>query len=216
MGMIVEQIMKKDIVKLTPEATIAEAIETMAEHHIRHIPIVAGNDRLAGIVTDRDIKDASPSIFQPGDNKEELKKPLKSIMKTDVITGHPLDFVEEISSIFYEHKIGCLPIIKHGKLVGIITETDLLHTFVQLTGANQPGSQIEVKVPNVAGMLSEVSDVFRKNKVNIASILVYPDSDERFKVLVFRVQTMNPMSLIAELDKEGYMVLWPNIPGISS
>jgi acetoin utilization protein AcuB len=92
----------------------------------------------------------------------------------------------------------------------------LLHTFVQLTGANQPGSQIEVKVPNVAGMLSEVSDVFRKNKVNIASVLVYPDKDERFKVLVFRVQTMNPMALIEELDKEGYTVLWPNIPGISS
>lgn len=214
--MIVEQIMKKDIVTLTPDATIAEAIKKMAEHRIRHIPIVAENDLLAGIVSDRDIKDASPSIFQLSENKETLNKPLKSIMKTDAITGHPLDFVEEISSIFYEHKIGCLPIIKHGKLVGIVTETDLLHTFVQLTGANQPGSQIEVKVPNVAGMLSEVSDVFRKSKVNIASVLVYPDKDERFKVLVFRVQTMNPMALIEDLNKEGYTVLWPNIPGISS
>ncbi|WHZ56859.1 acetoin utilization AcuB family protein [Metabacillus hrfriensis] len=214
--MIVEQIMKKDIVTLTPDATIAEAIKKMAEYRIRHIPIVAENDLLAGIVSDRDIKDASPSIFHLSENKEALNKPLKSIMKTDAITGHPLDFVEEISSIFYEHKIGCLPIIKHGKLVGIVTETDLLHTFVQLTGANQPGSQIEVKVPNVAGMLSEVSDVFRKSKVNIASVLVYPDKDERFKVLVFRVQTMNPMALIEELDKEGYTVLWPNIPGISS
>ncbi|MDR0138035.1 acetoin utilization AcuB family protein [Metabacillus idriensis] len=214
--MIVEQIMKKDIVTLTPDATIAEAIKKMAEHRIRHIPIVAENDLLAGIVSDRDIKDASPSIFQLSENKETLDKPLKSIMKTDAITGHPLDFVEEISSIFYEHKIGCLPIIKHGKLVGIVTETDLLHTFVQLTGANQPGSQIEVKVPNVAGMLSEVSDVFRKSKVNIASVLVYPDKDERFKVLVFRVQTMNPKALIDELNKEGYTVLWPNIPGISS
>ncbi|TDL76501.1 acetoin utilization AcuB family protein [Peribacillus frigoritolerans] len=214
--MIVEQIMKKDIVTLTPDATIAEAINKMAEHRIRHIPIVAENDLLAGIVSDRDIKDASPSIFQLSENKDTLNKPIKSIMKTDAITGHPLDFVEEISSIFYEHKIGCLPIIKHGKLVGIVTETDLLHTFVQLTGANQPGSQIEVKVPNVAGMLSEVSDVFRKSKVNIASVLVYPDKDERFKVLVFRVQTMNPMALIDELNKEGYTVLWPNIPGISS
>ncbi|WP_191555855.1 acetoin utilization AcuB family protein [Metabacillus idriensis] len=214
--MIVEQIMKKDIVTLTPDATIAEAIKKMAEHRIRHILIVAENDLLSGIVSDRDIKDASPSIFQLSENKETLNKPLKSIMKTDAITGHPLDFVEEISSIFYEHKIGCLPIIKHGKLVGVVTETDLLHTFVQLTGANQPGSQIEVKVPNVAGMLSEVSGVFRKSKVNIASVLVYPDKDERFKVLVFRVQTMNPMALIEELNKEGYTVLWPNIPGISS
>jgi acetoin utilization protein AcuB len=83
--MIVEQIMKKDIVTLTPDATIAEAIKKMAEHRIRHIPIVAENDLLAGIVSDRDIKDASPSIFQLSENKEALNKPLKSIMKTDAI-----------------------------------------------------------------------------------------------------------------------------------
>ncbi|MEK3807612.1 acetoin utilization AcuB family protein [Metabacillus sp. SLBN-84] len=214
--MIVEQIMNKNVVTLPPDATIAEAIEKMAEHRIRHILIVSGNDMLSGIVSDRDIKDASPSIFELTNDRETLDKPLKSIMKTDAITGHPLDFVEEISSIFYEHKIGCLPIIKHGKLVGIVTETDLLHTFVQLTGADQPGSQIEVKVPNVSGVLSEAAAVFSRHNVNISSVLVYPDQDERFKILVFRVQTMNPMPLIEELDKEGYTVLWPNVPGISS
>ncbi|MBD1380146.1 acetoin utilization AcuB family protein [Metabacillus arenae] len=214
--MIIEQIMQQDVVTLFPENTLEEAIKTMNSRHIRHLPIVSKDGLLAGILSDRDLKDASPSIFELKDRMNELKKPVSTIMKKDVITCHPLDFVEEISAVFYEHRIGCVPVIKHKKLVGIVTETDLLHTFVQLTGANQPGSQIEVKVQNKAGILSEVTAVFQKRKVNIASVLVYPDSNEQLKILVFRVQTMNPMGLITDLKKEGYKVLWPNFPEISS
>ncbi len=79
-----------------------------------------------------------------------------------MITAHPLDFVEEVAVIFYEHKIGCLPIVSDDKLVGIITGTNLLHTMVELTGANQPGSQIEIRVENRPGILYEVTSVFRK------------------------------------------------------
>ncbi len=56
-----------------------------------------------------------------------------------MITGHPLDFVEEVAALFYEHRISCLPILKEKKLVGIITETDLLYTLTQLTGAISQG-----------------------------------------------------------------------------
>ena len=58
-----------------------------------------------------------------------LEKPIETIMKTNVITGHPLDFVEEVAAVFYEHQISCLPIVKEHKLVGIITETDLITHF---------------------------------------------------------------------------------------
>ena len=137
-------------------------------------------------------------------------------MKTNVITGHPLDFVEEIGAIFYEHHISCLPIVKDHKLVGIITETDLLHTLVELTGAHQPGSQIEIKAPNRAGVLNEITTVFRNQKANILSVLIYPDKkDEKFKIVVFRVQTINPTNLIEDLKHAGYQVLWPNLPGIN-
>ncbi|MFY4774562.1 acetoin utilization AcuB family protein [Metabacillus sp. RGM 3146] len=214
--MIVEQIMAKNVRTLSPENTVEDAIDLLKKQRIRHIPILTKEGFLAGIVSDRDIKDASPSIFQLKDHMEELKRPLKDIMRKDVITGHPFDFAEEISSILTEHQISCLPILKHGKLVGIVTESDLLHTFVKLTGANQPGSQIEVKVPNVSGMLSEVSSVFQKRKVNISSVLVYPDADKQSKILVFRVQTMNPSGVISDLVNEGYTVLWPNVPGINT
>ncbi|MCM3599203.1 acetoin utilization AcuB family protein [Robertmurraya korlensis] len=215
--MIVEEIMKSDVSTLTSDSTIADAIQMMKTKRIRHLPVIDKSNQILGLVTDRDIKDATPSIFYSSEHRDVLQKPVKEIMRTNIITGHPLDFVEEISAVFYEHHISCVPIVKDQKLVGIVTETDLLHTLVQLTGAHQPGSQIEVKVPNRAGMLCEVTAVISKRKANLLSVLVYPDKkDENYKILVLRVQTMNPVTLITELKQAGYTVLWPNLPGITT
>lgn len=216
--MIVEEIMRTEVVTLTENDSIAKAIKLMNEKKIRHLPIIDENQRLIGLVTDRDIRDATPSIlFDTEKYKELLQNPLKMIMKTDIITGYPLDFVEEVSAILYEHRIGCIPILKEDKLVGIVTETDLLRTLVELTGAHQPGSQIEVKVPNKAGMLYEITTVIRNRKANIQSVLVYPDKkDEKYKIIVLRVQMMNPLSIIKDLQDAGHQVLWPNDPGQSS
>ena len=214
--MIVEQIMKTDVATLLPTNTIADAIYLMESRKIRHIPIINSEKHLVGLVTVAKIHEATPSIFHANEHPEDMKKPLAKIMEQNVITGHPLDFVEEVAGIFYEHKISCLPVINNRVLVGIITETDLLRTLVELTGAHQPGSQIEIKVPNLAGKLSEITTVIKFRKANILSVLVYPDkSDDQYKILVIRLQTMNPTALIQDLKQAGFKVLWPNLPGIS-
>lgn len=215
--MIVEEIMKTDVAVLFPADTIADAIRLMDKRKIRHIPIIDQDWHLQGLITVAKISEATPSIFHANEHPEDLKKPLETIMEKNVITGHPLDFVEETAGLFYEHKISCIPIIHDGKLVGIVTETDLLRTMVELTGAHQPGSQIEIKVPNLAGVLSDITTVIKKKNANILSVLVYPDKkDDHYKILVLRVQTMNPTALIQDLKQAGHQVLWPNLPGISS
>ena len=215
--MIVEEIMQTQVHTLNPDDTIAAALQLCRDQKIRHIPIVDHNQLLVGLVTDRDIKDATPSILQKGTGEEELNKPLDFIMEKNVVTGHPLDFVEDVAATFYEYDISCMPVIQNGELIGIVTETDVLHTFVELTGSHQPGSRIEVKVPNKPGMLFEVVNVLNKRRANIHSVLVYPDkNDEKFKIIVFRVRMMNPIGVIDDLKKEGHIVLWPNMPGVSS
>lgn len=214
--MIVEEIMKTKVMTLSATDSIMDAMNLMETKKFRHIPIVDQDQHLVGIVTLSDVWKASPSTFRANENQEDLQRPLESIMKRNVITGHPLDFVEEVAAVFYEHKIGCLPITNDGKLVGIITETDLLRTMVELTGAHQPGSQIEVRVPNLAGKLSDITAVIKNRKANILSVLVYPDKkNEQHKILVIRVQTMNPTALIQDLKQAGHDVLWPNMPGVS-
>ena len=214
--MIVEEIMKTELVTVTPTVSIADTMKLMELKKIRHIPVVTAINQLVGIVTLSDIRDAAPSIFRADEHVEDLQKPVNTIMKKEVITGHPLDFVEEIAAVFYEHKIGCLPITNDQKLVGIVTETDMLRTLVELTGAHQPGSQIEIRVPNLAGKLSEITSIIKQRKANILSVLVYPDKkDGQFKILVIRLQTMNPTALIQDLKQSGHDVLWPNLPGVS-
>lgn len=137
--MILEDIMKVDIHTLGPDDTIAAALQLCRDQKIRHIPILDTNRSLIGLVTDRDIKDATPSILKQENGSGQLHKPLSLIMKTNVVTGHPLDFVEDAAATFYDHNISCLPVVQNGAVVGLVTETDVLHTFVELTGVNQPG-----------------------------------------------------------------------------
>ncbi|RWR09661.1 acetoin utilization AcuB family protein [Siminovitchia fortis] len=215
--MIVEQIMTKNVHTLSPESTVKSALTLMRQHKIRHLPLSNENEEVVGLVTERDIKSTLPSFLKGEALEEHLHAPLSTIMNCNVITGHPLDFVEEIAALFYDHKIGCLPIVNNRKLVGIITSTDLLHTMVELTGANKPGSQLEVRVKNRPGALYEVTAVFHKHLVNVHSVLIYPDpDDEDYQILVFRIATINPIPVIDALKKEDLHVLWPNMPGMSS
>jgi acetoin utilization protein AcuB len=214
---IVEEIMIRNVAALSPEDTVQTALALMKEKTIRHIPLINDQDELVGLVTERDIKAASSKgLMESNTESTPLHLPLNQLMKTNILTGHPLDFVEEVAVLFYENKIGCLPIMENHKLVGIVTGTDLLHTMVKITGADQPGSQIELKVPNRFGILHEITGIFQKHRVNVHSLLVYPDkNDNQSKILVFRINTMNPLNIIKNLKEEGHAVLWPNMPGIS-
>ncbi|RDY68520.1 acetoin utilization AcuB family protein [Halobacillus sp. SY10] len=215
--MLVEEIMKEKVITLSPEETIEKALKLLHEHHIRHIPIINEENEVIGIVSDRDVRDASPSIFDKETDHEELKNPIRSVMTSPVTTVHPLDFVEEVASIFYEQEIACVPVTRDEKLVGIITEKDMLYTLIQLTGTHVQSSQIEVKVINKPGILPQVTQVFGKRKVNISSVLIYPyKPDPKYKIIVVRIQTMNPLPTIEDLKSEGYEVLWPQMPGIPS
>jgi acetoin utilization protein AcuB len=209
--MHVEEIMSRNVITLGPTDTIEKAHHLLVNHKIRHIPIVDDDHYVIGIVSDRDIRDASPSILSDQQDKKYLEKEISTIMSSPVITVHPLDFVEEVARIFYDREIACLPVVSNEKLVGVITEKDLLYTLILLTGTHVQGSQIEVKVPHKPGILPEVASVFGKHKINISSVLVYPyKNDPDYKILVFRVQTMNPLPIIRELRNAGYELMWPN------
>lgn len=209
--MLVESIMNTDVITLPPTATIEEALRLLKENKIRHIPIVKEDYRVIGIVSDRDVRDAMPSSFLKDADRKELQNEIQTIMTQPVITVHPLDFVEEIARIFYEKEFACVPVVKNEQLVGMVTEKHMLHTFIQLTGTHVQSSQIEVKVPHRPGVLPEVAQIIGDHNVNIVSILIYPYGDDpEYKVLVFRVQTMNPMPIIRGIREAGFKLLWPN------
>jgi len=208
--MLIQDIMRSSNVTLKKENTIGEAITIFRKGEVRHIPIINDDSEVIGIISDRDVRDALPSTLFPQEISIVFQVSVEKIMTTNVITCSQMDFVEEVATNFYQYKIGCLPVVSSGKLVGLVTEIDVLHTLVTLTGAYQPSSQIELLVRDQPGILSEVVTVFANENINIVSVLVYPAKDPLHKVLVFRIQTMNPLSMITKLKTEGYTILWPN------
>lgn len=213
--MIVEEIMNTHVISLKESATVNDAVRKMRENKIRHLPIVNDANEVVGIVTDHDIKNALPSCLREEPNSTVHDASVADIMVQHPIIGHPLDFVEEVAITFYENKISCLPIVSGGELVGIVTTTDVLYRYIELTGANQPASKLDVRVTNKPGTLHEITEVIANHKANVLSVLVYPDSENTLnRILSIRLQVINPLGIIDDLRAKNFDVLWPNLPGV--
>ncbi|MGB3681335.1 MAG: CBS and ACT domain-containing protein, partial [Rubrobacteraceae bacterium] len=155
----VRDVMTRDVVTLGPEASAREALGICRERGIRHIPIVE-KDRLVGLVSDRDLRDVSPP--RQGSDQATLSwTRVRDIMSTDLSTVGPLDTIDHVAQEIYDRKIGCLPVVDDGEVVGIITSQDMMRAMIELTGANVRGSWIEVEVPNEPGALAEITDAIR-------------------------------------------------------
>lgn len=215
--MLVENIMNRNVITVEPSDTIHIALLKVQQYRIRHLPVVQ-DGQLIGIISDRDVRDACPSILGTPHKEDEdiLCSPISNIMRKDVITADPLDFVEEAALILYENNIGCLPVVSGDKnqLIGIITEKDILNTLVELMGVNFPSSHIEVEVDDQIGLLADVSQFFKAAKCNVSSVLVFPEKQHSTKKnLVFRVQTIDPRKVVQLIKEAGYHVIWPKDPG---
>jgi acetoin utilization protein AcuB len=196
--------MTRDVFTLGPEASAAEAWALCNDHNIRHVPVVE-EDRLVGLVSDRDLRDVRGG---GGDRESDTPRwvRLGDMMTRKIVTIHPLDTIEHAAREIYDRKIGCLPVVAEGELVGIITSADMMRTLIELVGARGRGSWVEVEVPNEPGMLADVTDVVRDRKVNIAGIFLGPADRETNRVVVLRLETGNPAGTVRALEDGGYRV----------
>ena len=172
--MIVEQIMRKDFFTIGPKDKLRDALKIINQHKVRHLIVTNNLNHVVGIVSDRDIRDAAPSILEDKQNEKVLDYEIEMIMSRPVMTVHPLDFIEDIASIFYDHEIGCVPVTNGNELIGVVTEKDLLYTLIQITGIREQSSQIEIKVPNKIGILPDITKVVSDRNTNISFRIYIP------------------------------------------
>jgi acetoin utilization protein AcuB len=202
--MIIKEIMKHELTSISPDTKLSDAYSIMQEKNIRHLPIV-DNDKLVGIVTDRDLRLATSRLaehpFEPGEA-------VRNIMSHPVKTTHPSDPIESAAELMRELKIGCLPVIEDMKLVGIVTITDMLDALLLLTGVHQPSGRLDVRLSNRSGELAKLASLLAERKVNIHSILTYPEKDKTIR-LVLRVGTIEMRTLAEAICNAGFEVIWP-------
>lgn len=202
--MLVRDIMRSPAVTVTADTTLEDAYRTMREKRIRHL-LVLEEGRLAGVITDRDLRLATsalvPSPFARGSQ-------VSGVMSRQPLTADPSDPVEDAARVMREQKIGCLPVLESGRLIGIVTGLDLLDALIRMTGVDKPSGRLEVRLPDRPGELSRLADFLGQRGLNIHSILSYPDRGASVRT-VLRIGSIETRLLAPDLRKAGFDVLWP-------
>jgi|RhiMethySRZTD1v2_1073278.scaffolds.fasta_scaffold01065_30 acetoin utilization protein AcuB len=209
--MLVEQVMQTGVVTITPKTSLPEALALIRQRGIRHLPVVE-NDALVGIVSDRDLKRAMASSATSLD-RHELQYLLDRVTAAEIMTPAVITAscrlpIEEAARLMLKEKISALPVTEEGRLIGIVTETDVLQLFVQGMGAGEPSSRIDVRVRKDGSGLADLVHAVEEAQVEIASIMTLSDRSE-YKDVVIRVRSIDPRTAIAKLRARGYEVRGP-------
>lgn len=203
--------MMRNPVHVDENDSMKKAMDLLREHEIRHLPVLKDGEKLVGILSERDIKQASPSPATALEIREIYylldKVKVKQIMTRRPYTISSTAPIEEAALILREKKIGCLPVVEEGRLVGIITETDILDAFIESMGVSGPGYRVELALPNRPGMLYEVLKLLKDFDVNIISVATAAHEDPEMKILILRIETKNYKVLKSALKKAGYEML---------
>ncbi len=202
--MLIQEVMNKNIITISSDTKLKDAFELMNLKSIRHLPVVDGG-KLVGVVTDRDLRLATSRLAKKSFDPETA---VKEIMSHPVQFTHPSDPIEIATQIMREFKIGCMPVVENSQLVGIVTITDLLDALLLLTGIHQPSGRLDVRLSNKTGELARLTAIIAERKVNVHSILTYPEKDRSVR-LVLRVGTIEIKSLAEALCNAGFQVIWP-------
>lgn len=129
----IEAIMSTDLITLPPTATLAEARKLMRNNRIHHLPVIKGENELVGLVTLTNVLAATDSVLRDADNRIHAADiRVEDIMVTEIATIDERASLRQAALFIEKHQIGCLPILKDGKLRGIITDTDFVGVAINL------------------------------------------------------------------------------------
>ena len=184
-----------DLIIVSPKDTVESAIQIMQQHSIRHLPVVE-DVKLVGLVTE--------SSLRPYLSPEKLRLPLREVMIINPITIDPETSIDEAARLIYKYKIGGLPVVSQGKLVGIITITDILEAFIELMGILKASSRLDI-IPKEDNLNSAL-EVIKRAGAKIISIGM-DITAEGEKIYFIRVEKTNLERIALELEAEGHKVV---------
>ena len=213
--MLVKDWMTSKVITIDESSSLSEAINVLKRNRIRRLPVLR-DDELVGIVSDRDLKEASPSkatsldIWELHYLMSRIK--VRDIMTRNPLTIHPDDTIEKAAIIMHDRKIGGLPVVDDkGKLVGILTEQDIFDALINITGARQSKYRVCVIIPDHPGSLKDVCDKMRKYDFKCVSILTTyhkVESGKRKAVIRFQANEEDVPRIIEELKQHYDQVLF--------
>jgi acetoin utilization protein AcuB len=206
--MLVKDVMQEHPVTATLETRLPNLVRLLQRRGFRHLPVLDGG-KLAGIISDRDLKQskASAASTAEGRERDRLLEELtaEQIMARTVVTIGPMCGVEEAARLMATRKISALPVTEGDRLVGIVTETDVLQLFVRALGVLEPSSRVDVIVRDPAAGIGEIVRTAEEAGGRICSVMTLelPNGERE---VALRLATIDPGPTVTALVARGYVV----------
>ena len=194
---------------ISPDQTIPEAQEIMMQHNVRRLPVVK-NGKLVGIVSKEDIERYSPSkatALSMGEITYLLAKTkIKQIMSKQLVTISPDALLEEAATLMRDNNVGFLPVVQNDKLVGIITESDIFDSFIELLGFREHGTRLTIEAVDEPGIMSNLTSIIGKHGANITRVAVYRGENGKSAVVV-GISSFNTEEIEKDMLMHGFIIL---------
>jgi len=201
--MLVSERMTKPVIFVGPDMPTQEALQLMRKEKVRRLPVIEGG-KLVGIVSENDLLNVqaseatSLSIWEL--NYLLSKITVEQVMTRDVRTVSKDTPIEEAARVMADNKIGGLPVVENGDVVGMITETDLFHVFLELFGAREMGVRATVLIEDVPGSMARVAGKIGEAKGNIIAVGLVSGESQKNREVVFKVTGLD-LATTTELIK---------------
>jgi acetoin utilization protein AcuB len=189
---------KKTIV-ISRAALLPDAVHLMKEHNIRHLPVV-DDGQLVGFITENDLRQFSfPAMV------EDI--PVHQVMVANPVTIDAEASVEEAAKVIFENKIGGLPVLENGELLGVITASDLLAAFIEVMGLLKASTRLDIQVSEKNGNVDMVAGIIMENGGEILNMATDARGTSRQKVYYFRLASCDADPIVRALEAAGHKVL---------
>ncbi|NWF63814.1 MAG: CBS domain-containing protein [Chloroflexi bacterium] len=202
--MFVGERMSHPVITVSPETPVHDALALFKKEHIRRAPVVK-DGKMIGIVSESDLLNASPSpvtslsVWEM--NYLISKVTVKQVMSKKPITVDVATPIEEAARIMADKKLGGLPVMRSGKLVGIITETDLFKIFLELMGARTKAIRVTAEIEDQPGTLAKVTKAVADAGGNFISFGQFSGDDPSTRILTFKVAGLKKDEITKSLSK---------------
>jgi acetoin utilization protein AcuB len=213
--MFIDKSMTRRVITIGPDAGVLAARAKMEEKGIRHLPVVDKFNKVIGMITDRDIRSALPSVFSTcSEDPKEIQQisalKVKDVMNKKVITTSPMDTLEDALLLMHKSNKGALPVVdRDGKLKGIISRRDLIGAFINVLGIEEPGTLLCLVVEEKLGQMKKIVDAITEEGILFGSILVARHWERGKRAFFPYLLTLNVAKVKRKLENMGYTLLDP-------
>ncbi|WP_444311129.1 CBS and ACT domain-containing protein [Megamonas funiformis] len=202
--------MTKNPMTVTADTKVDEVAHLMKKHNFRRLPVV-DDGKLVGFLSDSDLMRVAPSsattLSRHEINSLLAKICVRDIMKKDVVSVNVDATIEEAALIMYKNKIGGMPVVSNmGAVVGVITETDIFKTFVDVMGLADGKTRITLEVTDKIGVVKDIAEIFGQAGVSIDSLITCKKEDNKYEIVI-RGDITNIDDIKAKLEAKGYKVI---------